>query len=99
MTEQSSIEKVTPAEGVLFQQLPAGESVLLDMGSEVYFGLDEVGSRMWHALTDGKSADETVAELLDEYDVEPERIRSDTLEFYAKLLEAGLVEPVGNKVG
>jgi hypothetical protein len=37
---------------VLSQEL-AGETVLLDMASEGYFGLDAVGTRVWQLLQSG----------------------------------------------
>ncbi len=41
--------RVTPAEKVLFQDLER-ESIMLDLESEYYFSLDDVGTRMWQLL-------------------------------------------------
>lgn len=68
-----------------------GESVLLDLASEQYFGLDPVGSRIWN-LIDGKaSLDDIHGTLCAEYDAEPDRIRSDLLALARTLRDAGLV--------
>lgn len=69
-----------------------GESVLLDLASERYFGLDEVGTGMWRALTGAKTIDQAIQVLESEYDVEPARLRSDVAALVQKLAEAGLVD-------
>jgi hypothetical protein len=69
-----------------------GESVLLDLASERYFGLDEVGTGMWRALTAASTIDEAVKALESEYEVDPQALRSDVAEFVQKLADAGLVD-------
>ena len=70
----------------------AGESVLLNLKSEKYFGLDEVGTRMWGAITSSGSIQEAYETLLAEYDVEAERLRHDLSDLIEKLAEQGLIE-------
>lgn len=43
------IGKVSVSAGILVREL-AGKSVLLNLGSESYFGLDDVSTCMWTAL-------------------------------------------------
>lgn len=69
-----------------------GESVLLDLASERYFGLDEVGTGMWRALTTAPNVDQAITTLLEEYDVAPEQLREDVVAFVRKLADAGLVD-------
>ncbi len=76
---------------VLFQQV-GGETVLLDLASENYFGLDAVGTRVWQLLTRGKSLGHVLDTLLDEYDVEREVLEADVERLIGDLAEAGLVE-------
>ncbi len=76
---------------VLFQEV-SGESVLLDLASEQYFGLDEVGTRVWQLLSEFRALDEVYPVLLDEYEVEPEVLARDLSELLDALVEAGLVE-------
>ena len=76
---------------VLFQEV-GGETVLLDLASEQYFGLDAVGTRVWQLLNEGLGQGETVDTLLDEYEVERERLEADVRELLASLLDAGLIE-------
>ena len=48
------------------------ESVLLNLETEQYFGLDETGTRMWQLVTTSPNIDAAYQELLTEYDVQPE---------------------------
>ena len=84
-------KRVEVRRDVLTREL-RGESVLLDLASERYFGLDEVGTGMWRALTGGATVEEALQALEGEYDVEPGRLRSDVANFIATLAEAGLVD-------
>jgi len=68
------------------------ESVLLDMKSERYVGLDSVSTRIWQVLTGGGSLQAAYDVLLAEFDVEPERLRSDLEQFVQELVQYGLVE-------
>ena len=80
-------------EDVLFQDVN-DEVVLLDLASEHYFGLDEVGARIWMLLKEQKAAGEIVEELLQEYEVDRADLESDVHELLAQLLEAGLIRRV-----
>lgn len=70
----------------------AGEAVILDLNSERYFGLDEVGTRMWSVLTTAPTVQAAYDTLLEEYEVEPERLKQDIDELLGKLADQGLVE-------
>ena len=83
-------DKINVPDGVLVREL-AGDSVLLNLKNESYFGLDEVGTRMWAALTVSPSISVAFDTLLAEYDVEPERLRADLQTFTQKLVELGLL--------
>jgi hypothetical protein len=69
-----------------------GESVLLNLKSECYFGLDDVGTRMWQVLTDSASIGTAYETLLAEYEVEPEKLRQDLDALIEELVGHGLVE-------
>ena len=83
--------KVTVPDGVLVRDL-AGESVLLNLNSESYFGLDEVGTRMWTVLTASPSIDAAFDTLLIEYEVDPVQLRNDLHNFIEKLVDLGLLD-------
>lgn len=88
-------QKVTFADTVFAQEVD-GEMVLLDMESENYFGLDEVGTSIWKAMQEYGSLQEVFNALLEQYDVEAEVLEKDLSDFVGKLLESGLVEVTPN---
>jgi hypothetical protein len=81
---------LVPAD-VLVQELQ-GESVLLNVRSGRYFGLDDMGTRMWAALTTAETLQAARDGLLAEYDVDAERLEQDLRVLVEKLVENGLVE-------
>ena len=78
-------------EHVLMRELD-GESVLLNLDSETYFGLDQVGTRMWSLLTGAPSIQAAYDALLTEYDVTPDVLRQDMETLLGELLDHGLLE-------
>jgi Coenzyme PQQ synthesis protein D (PqqD) len=75
------------------------ELVLLNLEAEYYFGLDEIGTRMWQALTTAETIDDAYAELLTEFDVDAELLRRDLSELLGKLTEKGLLRIRSANVG
>jgi len=67
------------------------ETVLLNLESGIYFGLDEIGTRMWQLIARGTPLAEARSALLDEYEVEPERLESDLIHLVEELAGHGLV--------
>ena len=82
---------VTVPDGVLVQELQ-GESVLLNVNTENYYGLDEVGTRMWTVLSEASSVADAIDTLLDEYEVERATLESDVSDLLTELLEKKLIE-------
>jgi hypothetical protein len=70
-----------------------GEAVLLDLSSELYFGLDEVGTRMWALLEADRPLGEVHRLLLAEFEVGAEELWRDLAELVGRLVAAGLAEP------
>lgn len=71
-----------------------GEAVLLNLDTETYFGLDEVGTRMWQLLTTLPNAQAAYDALLAEYDVSPETLADDLMALVRQLLDHGLLAVV-----
>jgi hypothetical protein len=86
--------RVSVPPDVLIQELE-GESVLLNLESERYFGLDDVGTRMWAVLSKSESLQGAYEALLAEYEVDPDLLRRDLLALVERLVENGLVEVGG----
>jgi hypothetical protein len=76
----------------VFMREVAGESVILNLNTEIYFGLDEVGTRMWQVLIETETLQHAYEILLDEYDVEPDILRNDLIGLVEELASHGLIE-------
>ncbi len=75
----------------------AGEYILIPTGSSALkmtgiFAITEVGAEIWKKLSEGKEEDTIIAELLEDYDVTEEQLRTDYAEFLSRLEENGLLE-------
>lgn len=81
---------VTAAPDVMFQTVE-NESVLLNLKTGIYLGLDPIGTRMWIALTEADSVQEAFDSLLEEFDVSAARLALDLAEFLEELNEHGLI--------
>ena len=84
-------KKVIFADTVFAQEVD-GEMVLLDMNSENYFGLDEVGTAIWQAMQDDGNLKKVFEVLLEQYEVEEDVLKNDLEAFVGKLEESGLVK-------
>ena len=68
------------------------ESVILNLDSERYFGLDDVGTRMFSVLITSPSIEKAFELLLEEYQVDREVLRQDLISIVDQLLAQGLLE-------
>jgi hypothetical protein len=75
------------------------ESVLLNLETERYFGLDETGTRMWQLVTTAPNIDAAYRELQNEFDVEPGLLRLHLAELLARLVDNGLLQIQPENVG
>jgi len=69
------------------------ETVILDLASGTYFGLDPVGARIWALMGERKTLAEICATMLEEYEVGREQLETDVLRLSGELVERGLVVP------
>ena len=83
-------DSVAVPDGVLISHLQE-ESVILNLESECYFGLDDVGTRFLTVLTSSKSIEAAHQQLATEYDVDPEVLRQDLLALVEHLVDQGLL--------
>ena len=68
------------------------ESVILNLDSERYFGLDSVGTRILSVLTTSESIEAAYNTLVQEFDVDGQVLREDLIALVENLVEQGLVE-------
>jgi hypothetical protein len=72
-----------------------GETVILGMKRSRYYGLDEVGARVWQLVQSPTPVAKICDALVAEYAVEPARCQSDGLRLLTELQREGLLEVSG----
>jgi len=83
-------ERVRVADDVLISNLQE-ESVILNLDSERYYGLDDVGTRFLTVLNASESIEAAYEALRDEYDVDPHSLRQDLFELVDDLVKQGIL--------
>ena len=78
------------SDDVVFRDL-AGEVVLLNLATGTYFGLDAVGTRIWHLIAEHGSKETVIDALLAEYEVADDQLRRDLDDLIGRLREQGLL--------
>ncbi len=89
-TEMSPKSKLSIPPQVM-SRLVGDETVLLDLSSGIYFGLDGVGKRIWESVTEGCNLGEIAAVIANEYEVDEAQAQADVIEFANDLVERGLL--------
>lgn len=82
--------RVTISEETVARDL-GGEAIVLDLNTNTYFGLNAVGTRIWHLLGEHCSTDAVVPLLLQEFDVDESRLRLDLDSLVQQLLKNKLL--------
>jgi hypothetical protein len=72
------------------------EIVLLNVATESYVALDEVGRRIWELLEHPRQVGELCSELGNEFAGEPEAIATDVMAFLEELEGDGMVRVIGD---
>lgn len=83
-------DKVTIPPQVMARMV-GDDTVILDLASGTYYGLDPVGARVWKFVVDGQSLARVCELMLAEYDVSREEIERDVLALVQTLLDKQLV--------
>jgi len=84
-------QTITLSPDVISQEV-SGETVLLDLESENYFGLDEIGTRIWQLIKETNDLEAIFHTLLAEYDVSESRLRGDLDALLSEIAGLGLVK-------
>jgi hypothetical protein len=84
-------QTITLSPDVISQEV-SGETVLLDLESENYFGLDEIGTRIWQLIKDTGDLQAIYDTLLAEYEVEEARLQNDLEALLSEISALGLVK-------
>lgn len=91
MPDVTLSDRIVIPESVVFRDL-GGETVVLNLETGLYFGLDEVGTEVWNDLRNGNTLQQSFDRLIGEYDVAPDTLRSDILRFVNHMASKGLVQ-------
>ena len=94
----SLADRVTVPQHVLVRFMDR-ESVLLNLETERYFGLDETGTRMWQVTTAAPNVETALLQLQEEYDAQPDVLQSNLTELLGRLAENGLISLHSADVG
>ncbi len=85
-------ERLRVHKSVLSREL-GGETVLLNLESGVYYGLDAVGTRAWNLLAQEHSLTDVRAIMLDEFEVAAETLERDLTALVRDLCDKQLLVP------
>jgi hypothetical protein len=69
-----------------------GETVLLQLDRGEYFGLDEVGTRIWQLIVETGDLERVRETVLDEYDVDPMVLAADFDRLIDELVARHLID-------
>jgi len=70
------------------------EMVMMDIDQGKYFSLNPVATRIWDLLERLLTIDELCLTLMNEYNVDPERCRTDVDEYLSVMVKIGLVQNI-----
>lgn len=68
------------------------EMVIFNTQNEKYYGLNDVGTRVWALIQEPRTIGEIVGIVAKEYEVEPERFERDLTKLLQDLQSANLIE-------
>jgi coenzyme PQQ synthesis protein D (PqqD) len=98
-TEESLLEaRVTVPQSVVFRSFPT-ETVVLNLQTGKYHGLNPTAGKMLQALTEADSVRAAAAAVAAEYNTPVETVEADVCDLCQNLLDRGLVERDGNTDG
>lgn len=69
-----------------------GEAVVLDPHSGRYYGLNELGARIFELTQKPRSVERLMDMLLQEYNVEAEQLKNDLLKFLHEMEQRNLIK-------
>jgi hypothetical protein len=83
-------QTISQSPDVISQEV-SGETVLMDLESENYYGLDEVGTRIWQLIEQTNDLRVIYQTLLQEYEVKEEHLLRDLDVLLGQIAGLGLI--------
>jgi hypothetical protein len=96
MTSPAVTDEVRVPDHVVYREF-AAETVVLNLRTGLYHGLNSTGGRMLEAVEAAGSISAAVEKLADGWDVPRTRVERDLRAFCAGLAERGLLELYGDR--
>jgi hypothetical protein len=87
----TTLTKVSPDANVVFTEMENGESVLLHLGTNEYFSLNETGTLIWKGISDDCNLGEIGKELEKTFDVTNEQATQSVMRLVDELVAQKLV--------
>ena len=72
-----------------------GETIMMSIASGSYYGMDNIGSRIWELIAEPIRVSDLCDRLMEEFDVEIDQCLADVIAFLNELGENRLVVLVG----
>ena len=69
-----------------------GETVMMRIKSGMYYGLDDIGSRIWDLISTPRQVSQVIDSLVEEYDVERSICQASTLDLLNQLYDEDLIK-------
>ncbi len=95
ITEQSII---VAAQQQVSGELPDGDVVILNLNNGVYYGLNQVGARIWELIKEPISVRDICRSLLNEYDIDENQCTQDILQLLSELEANQLISLQGESL-
>jgi hypothetical protein len=76
----------------------AGDAVILNLNSGIYYGLDSIGAAIWQCIQQPMTVSDIRDTLLHEYDVDPAQCMAELIALLKEMLNEGLID-VKNEAG
>lgn len=86
MTETKSIK-----DQIICTEFDGGEGILVDLNTKRYYQLNETALLVWKGLEKGAEIEDIVAEVVSDYEVQPEHARSSVENLMARLRSYKLI--------
>ena len=80
----------SPSPSVVSREV-GGETVLVDLDSELYFSLNTTGALVWEGFAAGSDIDDIVGATSARFDMAADQVRDDVVRLVDELVAAGLL--------
>ena len=90
MSPLSLEDSVAASDNTVFREVN-GEAVLLQLDEGMYYGLDDVGTRLWQLMLTHQRLQDVFDAALEEFDVDADDLQRDLLDLAQQLVDRQLL--------